>query len=374
MSSPVKTCVLGVGLAGLAFHVPFILALPEVFTLYAVLERNPTSEGGKVKERFGATVKIHRSLEDVLADPEIELIIVGTPNETHYAFAKAALEAGKNVLVDKPITSNFKEAQELGALAKSKGLVIFPFQNRRYDSDYLALRSLLSLPKSSPESLGDLVEFESHFDRYRASLKGTWKDEPKPAAGQTFDLGAHLIDQALTLFGRPKSVTAFIENIRGVGNPAVDDSFTITLRYPAGAVSPHPFTAILRAHILSVRTSQPRFIVRGTKGTYLKYGLDRQEDRLRVMPKAESIFEADFGAEPESMWGELHSLREDGSVVKSTWPSKEPGAYVNLFKNLAATIRGTAEQEVKWEQSAGAIEVIELAHKSSKEGRTIELS
>lgn len=94
--------------------------------------------------------------------------------------------------------------------------------------------------------------------------------------------------------------------------------FTITLRYPAGAVSPHPFTAILRAHILSVRTSQPRFIVRGTKGTYLKYGLDRQEDRLRVMPKAESIFEADFGAEPESMWGELHSLREDGSVVKST--------------------------------------------------------
>lgn len=96
MSSPVKTCVLGVGLAGLAFHIPFVLALPQVFTLYAVLERNPTTEGGKVKERFGATVKIHRTLEDVLSDPEIELIIVGTPNETHYSFAKAALEAGKN--------------------------------------------------------------------------------------------------------------------------------------------------------------------------------------------------------------------------------------------------------------------------------------
>lgn len=176
------------------------------------------------------------------------------------------------------------------------------------------------------------------FDRYRNVLKGTWRDEPKPAAGQTFDLGAHLIDQVVTLFGRPKSVTAFIENIRGIGSPEVDDSvrvsrirvfthncswicfiqFTIILRYPQGSVSPHPFTAIIRAHILSVRTIQPRFIVRGTKGTFIKHGLDRQEDRLRVMPKAECIHEAGFGVEPESMWGELHSLKEDGSVVKST--------------------------------------------------------
>jgi predicted dehydrogenase len=175
---PIKTCVLGVGLAGLTFHIPFVVALPGLFTLHAVLERNPQSPGGKVHHRFGVTTKIHRTIDEVLNDADIELIIVGTPNETHYALAKAALQAGKHgehdlcfrglldlnvleVLVDKPVTTTVEEAEELGALAKSKGLVLYAFQNRRWDQEYLALRRLLALPDTSPYSLGTVIEFES---------------------------------------------------------------------------------------------------------------------------------------------------------------------------------------------------------------------
>ncbi|KAI0320646.1 NAD-P-binding protein [Amylostereum chailletii] len=373
MSSPINTCVLGVGLAGLAFHVPFVLALPDLFILHSVLERNPTSPHGKVHDRFGVSPRIHTSIDQVCDDPEIELVIVGTPNETHYAYAKAALLAGKHVLVDKPIAPTAEEAKELREIARSKNLVLYPYQNRRWDSDFLALRRLLALPPSDPRSLGDLHEFESHFDRYRAELKGTWKDEPKPAAGQLFDLGSHLIDQALALFGRPKSVTAFAENIRGVGSPDVDDSFTVFLRYPAGAVSRHPFTAILRGHILSVRASQLRFSVRGTKGTYIKYGVDVQEDQLRAMPGVDSIYKGDYGVEPETLWGTIDNLQEDGSVKTTAWPSIEAGVYANLFRNLAAVIRDGAEQAIKWEESTTVVEIIQLAHQSSKEGRTIDL-
>jgi len=371
--TPIRTCVLGVGLAGLTFHIPFILALPELFTLTAVLERNPSSPGGKLQDRFGVSVRIHRTLHSVLDDPDIDLIVVGTPNATHYEFAKSALLAGKHVLVDKPVTATVEEAKELGELARSNNLILYPFQNRRWDSDFLALRRLLSEPSNAPQSLGDLVDFESHFDRYRTALKGTWKDEAGPASGQTYDLGSHLIDQALVLFGRPKSITAFIENTRNIGDPDVDDSFTIIFRYPSGTVSPHPFMAILRAHVLSVRSPQLRFKVRGTRGTFIKYGLDTQEDRLRVLSKPNDIFTADFGSEPTEIWGTLENTGADGCIEKSTWPSNEQGGYVNLFRNLAAVIQDGAEQDIKWEESASVIEMVELAHQSSRERRTLEV-
>ena len=178
MNHPINTCVLGVGLSGLTFHVPFLLALPESFNLYAVLERNPKTEGGKVFERFGVNVKIYRTFEDVLADSNIELIIIGTPNETHYEFAKLALQAGKHgglsvqaflvsltatVLVDKPVTATSDQCRELGAISQEKKLVLYAFQNRRWDSDFLALKKLLQVPESSPKSLGVLTELESQY-------------------------------------------------------------------------------------------------------------------------------------------------------------------------------------------------------------------
>ncbi|KJA30068.1 hypothetical protein HYPSUDRAFT_126238 [Hypholoma sublateritium FD-334 SS-4] len=372
MIRTIKTCVLGVGLAGLTFHVPFILALPEIFTLYAVLERNPQTEGGKVNERFGITPKIYRSLDDVLADKDIELIIVGTPNETHYEFAKAALNAGKHVLVDKPVTATSEQAKELGRLATSKRLVLYAFQNRRWDSDFLALKKLLAEPETSDKSLGEITDFESHFDRYRKGLKGTWKDQPLPAAGITYDLGAHLIDQALFLFGRPTRITAFIQNMRGVGDPTVDDSFTIIFHYDSGARTRYPLTVTLRAHCLSVRAPQVRYIVRGTRGTYTKFGLDVQEDQLKVISSPSAILEERYGMEPEYLWGTLEKIEADDlTVTKSIWPSADPGAYIDLFRNLGASIRGAESPSVKWEEATAVVEMIELAHRSASERVTV---
>ncbi|KAI0347431.1 oxidoreductase [Trametopsis cervina] len=381
--SPIKTCVLGVGLAGLTFHVPFVLALPDLFTLHAVLERKPEGPGGKLQARFGPEaaqgVKIYHTLDEVLADPEIELVIVGTPSETHYEFAKRVLEAGKHALVDKPVTATFAQAVELGALAKSKGLVLYPYQNRRWDSDFFALKSLLELPPSDPKSLGTLFEFESRFDRFRTTLKGTWKDLPLPANGLTYDLAAHTIDQVLLLFGRPARITAHIQNIRGIGHPDVDDHFTIFLHYPplapTGNAEVHPtsFTAILRGAILSVKSPQVRYVIRGTNGTYSKYGVDVQEDQLKAIASPSDIFTlANYGQEPEELYGTLENLEGD-KVVRSIWPSEAKGEYAGLFKDVASAIRKGTTPAVKWDESAQVIEIIELAYKSSKEGRSLEI-
>ncbi|KAG2158820.1 uncharacterized protein EDB93DRAFT_423937 [Suillus bovinus] len=368
--SPIKTCVLGVGLAGLTFHVPFVLALPELFTLTAVLERNPQSSGGKVQQRFGVTIKIHRSIEEVVNDREIELVIVGTPNDTHYPFAKVALKAGKHVLVDKPVTKTVEEANELAAIAKAQGLVLYGYQNRRWDSDHLALKRLLSLPASSPLSLGNLLEFESHYDRYRAGIRSSWKD----SAGAVYDLGSHLLDQALKLFGRPAQITAFIQNIRGVTKPEVDDIFTIYLHYKSGTPFPNQFTVLLRSHILSAKSPQLRYSVRGTKGMFTKYGLDTQEEQLKAMASVSSILEPSYGQEPESIYGIVENIADDGvTITKTTWPSDAPGQYIGLFKNLAGAIRNNEELKVKWAETTQVIEMIELAYKSSAAGRTLEV-
>jgi len=289
--------------------------------------------------------------------------------------AKAALEAGKHVLIDKPVTATAKEARELGEIAKAKGLVLYAFQNRRWDSDFLALKHLLEQTDTASLSLGAITEFESHLDRYRKNLKGTWKENPLPANGATYDLGAHLIDQALSLFGRPASITAFIQNTRCIGNSEVDDSFTIYLHYEAGKRAIYPLTVILRSHPLSVRSPQVRYIVRGTRGTYLKYGIDSQEDQLRIVLSPSAILESQFGMEPEYLWGTVEKMEaDDMTVTKATWPSEKAGCYIELFKNLAAVIRSGAEPVVKWEEATAVIEMIEIAHRSAKEGRTIAVT
>ncbi|KIJ70244.1 hypothetical protein HYDPIDRAFT_104931 [Hydnomerulius pinastri MD-312] len=368
--NPIKTCVLGVGLAGLTFHVPFVLALPELFTLHAVLERKPQTPGGKVKERFGVDTKVYNTIEEVVNDKEIELVIVGTPNDTHYPLAKAALEAGKHVLVDKPVTETVAQANELNALAKAKGLVLYGYQNRRWDSDHLALKRLLALPPSSPQYIGNLLEFESHYDRYRPGIRASWKD----SAGSVYDLGSHLLDQALKLFGRPAKITAFIQNIRGVTKPEVDDIFTIYLHYSAGAPFPNTFTVLLRSHILSAKAPQLRYAIRGTKGMFTKYGLDTQEEQLKAMPSVQGIFETGYGQEPQEIYGFVENLGPDGATItKTIWPSEAPGQYIGLFKNLAGAIRNNEELEVKWAETTQVIEMIELAYKSSAEGRTLEV-
>ncbi|KAI0701927.1 oxidoreductase [Cytidiella melzeri] len=384
-SIPIKTCVLGVGLAGMTFHIPFILAFPELFTLHAVLERNPSGPGGKLQSRFGPEaakgVFIYNTIEQVLADRAIQLVVVATPSATHYEFAKRIMEAGKHVLVDKPVTATFAQAAELGALARSKDLVLYPYQNSRWNSDFLAIRALLDLPSSDPRCLGTLYEFESRYDRYRTTLKGNWKEQPLPASGLTYDLASHTIDQALVLFGRPTRITAHIQNLRGVGHVDVDDNFSIFMHYPPltpldpspSGIKPTSFTVILRGSMLSVKSSQVRYVVRGTTGTYRKYGVDVQEAQLKAIVSPSDIFsDATYGQEPETLFGTVENIEGD-SVVQSIWPSKAKGDYGALFRDVASVIRDGTPQAVKWEESANVIEIIELALQSSKEGRTLEV-
>ncbi|KAF8591475.1 oxidoreductase [Ramaria rubella] len=375
---PIRTAVVGVGLAGTVFHLPLLAALPELFLVHTVVERNP-QQGGK-SQKFGLTPKIVGSYEEALADPEVELVVIGTPNATHYPFAKAALEAGKHVLVDKPITPTYREAATLLTLAKSKQLVLYPFQNRRWDSDFLTVRKLIQ-----DGTLGDLTEFESHFDRYRTKLRVNWHDEHVPGSGLIYDLGSHLIDQALVLFGKPMKVTAFLQNVAQLGN--VEDNFTIFLHYSPNAQKPYPITVILRAHFLSARNPQFRYSIKGTKGSYTKEGVDVQEDQLKegVVPVHDPV----FGMEPDELHGVLEILQSDSTIVKTRYapplakltnissvslsmPS-EKGAYVSLYRNLAAAIRDGVPLDVKWEEAALTIQIIELAKQSSLEGKTLEL-
>ncbi|CCM04866.1 uncharacterized protein FIBRA_07059 [Fibroporia radiculosa] len=380
MASPIKTAVLGVGLGGLTFHIPFILALPQHFVLHAVLERSPASPGGKLAARFGDNiakgVKICRTYEEILHDAQVELVVISTPSATHYELAKRALEAGKHVLVDKPVTATAEEARELGALAKAKQRVLYPYQNCRFNADFLTLRKLLDLPASDPRSLGALVEFESRYDRFRTTIRGSWKDKPAPANGVTYDLGSHLVDQALVLFGRPVKVTAMIENVRGLGSRDVDDCFTIILHYPpqpaAADLQPTSFTVILRSHFLSVRSPQIRYVVRGLKGTFTKFGVDGQEGQLKTMASPVEIVQSPtYGRDPEELWGTVENLDASGEVVKSSWPTTERGTYADLFVNLAKVIREGEEQAIKWDEAADVIEMIELAYASAREERTL---
>ncbi|KAF8761564.1 Oxidoreductase family, C-terminal alpha/beta domain [Rhizoctonia solani] len=343
MVQPIKTGVIGVGSSAVTFHVPFLLALPNLFEVYSVLERKATDEQKKSGGTIGAKFNT----------PAIRVIIT-TPNETHYPFAKAAIQAKKHVLLEKPVTPTYAEAKELDSLAKSQGVILSAFQNRRWDSDFLTLKKLVSEGK-----LGDLVEFESRFDRYRPSPRTTafWREAAGPGAGHTFDLGPHLIDQVLQLFGRPNRLTASIQNLRGFGGLAIDDT-------------PYPIRATVAASSLSVKKSQLRFSVRGSKGSYEKRGLDPQEDQLKARKVA--VLDAQFGREDETIAGILDFVNDNGTI-ESTTATSEKGSYQSLFENLAGAIASGADLQVKFEQSAAVIQMIELAMLSSKEGRTVEV-
>ncbi|CAE6419459.1 unnamed protein product [Rhizoctonia solani] len=350
-------------------QVPFLLALPKLFELYSVLERKATGDqkksGGTIGAKFNIpNISVANTIEEFLANPELQLVIITTPNETHYPFAKAAIQAKKHVLLEKPITPTYAEAKELDSLAKSQGVVLSAFQNRRWDSDFLTLKKLISDGK-----LGDLVEFESRFDRYRPSPRTTafWREAAGPGAGHTFDLGPHLIDQVLQLFGRPNRLTASIQNLRGFGGPAVDDTFLIHFYYDT---KPYPVRATVAASSLSVKKAQLRFTVRGSKGSYEKRGLDPQEDQLKARKVA--VLDAQFGREDESIAGTLDYITESGAI-ESTTVTSEKGSYQSLFENLAGAITLGADLQVKFEQSAAVIQMIELAMLSSKEGRTVEV-
>ena len=336
---PVYIALCSFGMSGTVFHAPFLSRHPG-FKLYAVWERSKNLSA----EAYPGTL-VYRTLEDLLADPDVELVIVNTPSYTHFNYARQALSAGKHVVVEKPFTATAGEARELVDMARQRGLKLSVFQNRRWDSDFKTVKGIVE-----EGVLGEILEAEFHYDRYNLSLSPkAHKETPGPAVGCLYDLGPHLIDQALHLFGMPEAVFADLMITRP--GSKVDDYFEILLYYPARRVR-------LKSGY-QVREPVPSFVLHGSKGSFLKSRADVQETHLQA---GRSPAEADWGMEPESAWGLLHTDIE-GTVIYKRIPSLL-GNYMEYYEGVYQSLRNHAPMPVSGEEGWNTIKVIEAARAS----------
>jgi len=348
MTEPIRVGVVGFGLAGRIFHTAVIQATAGL-ELAAVVQRS----GDDAKKEY-PEARLARSVEEMLSDVGIRLVVIATPSYSHYELAKQCLREQRNVVVDKPFTLTSNEAADLIRTARERKLLLTAYQNRRWDGDFRTVRQVIA-----GGELGRLISFESHFDRFRPAPRSGWKESGGPGGGTLFDLGPHLIDQALTLFGAPAGITASVRIERD--DAAVDDAFDLLLDYD------QRMTVMLRA-TLTACAAGPRYVLRGTKGSFTKYGLDPQEDQL----KAGMQFDAPgFGEEPESAWGELKSCGESTPVARRV--KTERGDYRGLYENVRDALLGKAELEVKPEQAWRTTRLIDLARESSAHGRRVKV-
>ena len=335
--------LVGFGFAGRVFHAPMISSVAGL-NLRAIVQRR----GDDASSLYSNATQV-RSVEELLAIPEIQLVVIATPNTSHYSLAKQCLIAGKDVVVDKPFTTTYAEATELVDLARQRGRLLTVYQNRRFDGDFRTISDLLAKNR-----LGRIVLFESHFDRYRMELRpDAWRERPEAGSGIFFDLGVHLLDQALLLFGPPEAITADIRIERRGGQ--VDDAFDVLLHYSQ-------MRALLRASMIALAPDL-RFLVRGETAAYVKHGIDPQEEVLKrgEVPGADS-----WGKEKQQSWGLLQSL--DGSERVET----EPGDYRLFYQNVRDAILGKSEIAITHEQMLNVMHGVELARRSSEERRTVK--
>ena len=345
---PIKTALCSFGMSGWVFHAPFI-HLHEGFELYAVFERTKNLAAEKYPG-----IKTFRTLEEMLVDEAIELVIVNTPNYTHYEYAKLALLAGKHVVVEKAFTNTVAEAEELIALAAIQNKKLSVYQNRRWDSDFRTVQKVVQ-----QKLLGEIVEAEIHFDRYNENLSPKLhKETPGPGAGIVPDLGPHLIDQALQLFGMPDAVFADATNLRPISK--VEDYIELIFFYKNLRVR-------LKAGYL-VRELLPAYIFHGTKGSFLKPRADVQEKDLQQL---KDLTDADWGTEAETGKGLLHT-EIGGKVIREYIPS-EQGNYMYYYNGIFEAIRNDEELPVTATQGMQVIRIIETAFQSIKEKRIIQL-
>ena len=334
--------VVGFGLGGRAFHAPIIHAVPGL-RLAAIVERS----GSSAREIY-PEAKIVRDIEELLAIKSISLIAIATPNESHFPFAKRCLEAGRHVVVDKPFTSTLAEARELVELARKHDRVITVYQDRRFDGDFRTVQELLA-----KGSLGKIVRFESAFDRCRPQIRAnSWKEKPAPGSGVFFDLGPHLVDQALQLFGTPEHVFADIR-IEREGS-LTEDAFDLTLYYKNG------LRAILMASMLAP-DPRPHYRIQGTRGVYVKHTLDPQEALLRADHPAMGD---DWGVEPEKDWGTM-TLWSEGELTHANVPTLR-GDYRDFYAQVREAIEGHATPPVTPEEALRLMYTLELCVDSSR--------
>lgn len=343
----IKVALIGYGLSGSVFHGPLIKCHPG-FEMAYILARDGVKIANAQSDFPQAKVISDEML--ILNDPDVALAVICTPNVQHYDLAKRALESGKHAVVEKPYTVTAAKGLELASLANSKGLKLAVYQNRRYDGDFKTVQQLIQ-----SGVLGRLVSFESHFDRFRPTLKEeAWREKALPGSGVLYDLGSHLIDQALALFGMPLELYADLAAER-LGE--VDDAFEIILYYDQLKVT-------LKASSL-IKEPTPRFALYGTKGSFVKYGLDPQENALKEgrLPTT-----PDWGFEDPAFYGRLNT--ETSQELIPTLP----GSYPYFYRELHRAITEGADVPITATEGAGVIQLIEAAIQSSQTKARVSIS
>jgi len=338
--------LIGFGLGGRCFHAPVVRAVPGL-QLAAILQRT----GDSAARAFPDT-RVVRSLDELLAIDSIRLIAISTPNPTHFSLAKSCLEAGRDVIVDKPFTTTLAEAVELLKLAKKLGRVLSVYHNRRFDADFQSLCHSVAAG-----DLGRILRFESTYDRFRPIRKpGAWREQPGPGSGVLFDLAPHLIDQAMTLLGKPLAITADVR----IERPGftTDDAFDILLHFPEGS------RALLRATMMSA-VPRPRLVVLGEKGCYLKREFDPLEPNLR---NGQIPIGLSWVVEKEENYGEL-TIVENGDATTRKIPST--GDWREFYANVRDAILGKAPLLVTPQQILDVMIALDLAQESNSKRATI---
>jgi len=358
MAKTLREAIIGYGLAGAVFHAPLVTSTPGM-TVAAIVTSQPARQ--ERAHRDFPTAKVLPTADDLWRDPSAyNLVVVAAPNRTHVPLGMAAMQAGLPVVIDKPMAATVADAEQLIATSNRTGKLLSVFQNRRWDNDFLTVRQLLS---ADLDLLGPITRFESRFERYRAAPRpGAWRElaAPEEAGGLLYDLGSHLIDQALQLFGQPVRIYAEVDKRRP--DAQVDDDTFVALQFASG----------VRAHLwMSVvaRIPGPRLRISGLRGTYEKWGLDPQEDALRsgIRPG-----EPGWGLEPRERWGRL-STEISGMRIDSPIETL-PGAYEEYYALLRDALKTGGPPPVDPANVVTALKVIEAAQRSAQTNAIVELN
>jgi scyllo-inositol 2-dehydrogenase (NADP+) len=351
-----RVAVIGYGLAGATFHAPLIEATMGMKVAAIVTGNNERQR--KAREQYPAAA-ILKEVDEVWKNAgQYDLAVIATPNNTHVEYAIAAMQAGLPVVVDKPVARTVADGQRLLQMSQQTNQLLTIFQNRRWDNDFLTVQKILQ-----QDMLGQVLRFESRYDRYRPTPRaGVWRESGDPlfAGGLLYDLGSHIIDQAIVLFGKPQRVYAEIEKRRA--GVSVDDDTFIALQFANG----------VWAHLWMnqvTRVAGQRFRINGLKGTYEKWGIDPQEDQLKAGKRPGN---ADWGVEGKENWGRISTnvgdVHIDGAI------ETERGAYEQFYASMRDAIRGEGPVPVEpGEVINGALRVIEAAHKSANEGIIVQI-
>lgn len=345
MNKQIITGIASFGMSGKVFHAPLLNA-HNGFIIKSIVERSK-----REAQNIYPHITSIASIDEMLNDPEIELVVVNTPDHTHTEITHRALMAGKHVIVEKPFTLNASEGEDLLNLSMRKNKLLSVFHNRRWDGDFLTAKYVIE-----NELLGRLVEYEAHFDRYRNFIQESWKEDASLGTGTLYNLGSHLIDQAMVLFGMPIAVYADIRVLRTGGE--VDDYFDINLYYDNIKVT-------LKSSYL-VKEPGPKFHLNGTLGSYVKYGMDPQEDALKQGGKPGL---PGWGIESKNAWGTLNTEKA-GEPYKGQIETL-PGNYLAYYDNIYNVLVHNKELIVKPEEAINVIKIIEAAFKSSQTGKKV---